>query len=150
VPELQGVETQEMKDAVEVGKERDKYFYRAKNDVPNPAAGDPAPIVRLGREERDALVAERERLLSQGKTLRILVAMSLCGFLQGSLQASLNASCLYAEWLGIPRFDPAEHGVSRRDWELGITNAVVFFVAAVVGAPLALAVNYLGGRRYAM
>jgi len=149
VPSLSDVQVTEMEDAVEVGKRRDFYYTISKERDPNPRVNPP---VSLRDEEMDALVAEREALFSQGKMMRVILTVSLCSFLQGFVQSSLNASSLssYASLLGIPPPDTTNPSVQARDWYLGYMNSSLYLAAAAIGCPASLIINYLVGRRGAM
>jgi len=149
-----------MERAVEVGKQRNFYYHLSKQmlsstgsshgNINNDEMIQP-PVDDLTLVEAKSLVDEREKLFSQGKMRRVIATVSLCSFLQGFLQSSINAASLYGDLLGIAKPSTGEHGgVQDRDWQLGIMNGVVYLSAAIFGAPLSLVINYLVGRRGAM
>jgi hypothetical protein len=131
--------------AIEIARQRNDYIDDAQRLLKNePLQGR----VRLTVKEATALIEERQTLFAQGNVRRLLATVSLCSFLQGFLQSSINAASLYADLLGIPPKGNSQSG--PRDWYLGLMNASVFLTAAFVGAPAALILNYIWGRRGAM
>ncbi|RCI11556.1 hypothetical protein L249_7568 [Ophiocordyceps polyrhachis-furcata BCC 54312] len=99
--------------------------------------------VRLTDKEKDALCREKDKTFSE-KGMRIVIAtVSLAALLQGFVQSSFNGASLYAEaWHLSPN--------QNVDWLLGAANASPWFVAALVGCPLSLPINYWFGRRGAI
>jgi MFS family permease len=66
------------------------------------------------------------------------------------VQSSFNGASLYKEELGLQKDSGLPENTSHdssEDWKLGGTNAAPFFVAAFIGCPLALPINYWFGRR---
>ncbi|RYO85945.1 hypothetical protein DL766_006105 [Monosporascus sp. MC13-8B] len=87
-------------------------------------------IQELTAEERDALRAEKTNPFAEKKTLAVFIAVSLAAILQGFVQSSQNGANLFAEWWGI-RNDEEQAN------EIGVTNAAVYWAAALIGCPLA-------------
>lgn len=84
--------------------------------------------------------------------LPVLATVGTAAFLQGHVQSSINAASLYAYQLGVPWMDPDKSDglCFYQPWILGAMNASPFLFAAVIGAPLALPLNYWIGRRGAI
>lgn len=73
-----------------------------------------------------------------------LYLFSLLLLATGFVQSSFNGASLYKEEWGLhEHIKPS----SSDNWKFGATNAVPFFVAALVGCPLSLPINYWFGRR---
>lgn len=144
--ELPILEREQVRRAAEVAKEGD-YYYRLSRGYVN---GDDS-VENLSQDEKDGIVAERERLFSQRGMLVTILTVSLAAFLQGHVQSSINAMSLFVETVGI---DIKKQGEARGNgantaaqWQLGAMNAVPFFVAAFPGVLLSLPLNYCLGRR---
>ncbi|KIL94419.1 hypothetical protein FAVG1_02983 [Fusarium avenaceum] len=144
--ELPILEREQVRRAAEVAKEGD-YYYRLSRGYVN---GD-GSVENLSQDEKDGIVAERERLFSQRGMLVTILTVSLAAFLQGHVQSSINAMSLFVETVGI---DIKKQGEARGNganttaqWQLGSMNAVPFFVAAFPGVLLSLPLNYCLGRR---
>ncbi|TDZ30004.1 putative polyol transporter 1 [Colletotrichum spinosum] len=134
---LPGVDADEMLRAVQVARDIHSYMdERYEPDLPE----------RLTAEEKEALKAEREKTFSQNGMVIMIVTVALAALLQGSVQASINAASVLSGLLNAPgdvdRHDP--------NWKLGGMNSIPYFLAAVVGAPLSLPLNYWMGRRGAI
>lgn len=129
------MEVDELQRAAEVGRESSHYYHLAR-DIHSAQT-----IVELSPMEKENLIAERESIVSQRGMFVIICTISLAAFLQGHVQSSINAGSLFTGPIGIK--DDDKNG----SWELGAMNAIPFFAAAVMGAPLALPVNYCIGRR---
>ncbi|KAH7245821.1 major facilitator superfamily domain-containing protein [Fusarium tricinctum] len=130
---------------------QDQIDYRNKfgNSLGN-VNGD-LSVENLSHDEKDGIVAERERLFSQRGILVTIFTVSLAAFLQGHVQSSINAISLFVKTVGI---DIKKQGEARGNganttaqWQLGAMNAVPFFVAAFPGVLLSLPLNYCLGRR---
>ncbi|KAL4729680.1 hypothetical protein ACLX1H_004102 [Fusarium chlamydosporum] len=147
--ELPSLERSQVERAAEVAKNGNYYYRLSKRLITNHS-----PVILLTEEEKDSLVAERERLFSQRGMLSIICTVSLAAFLQGHVQSSINAMSLFVETVGIGIEDHGEtqgNGSSRTaQWQLGAMNAIPFLAAAFPGAPLSLPVNYCLGRRGAL
>ncbi|RYP52751.1 hypothetical protein DL768_002180 [Monosporascus sp. mg162] len=83
-------------------------------------------IQELTAEERDALRAEKTDPFAQKKILAVFIAVSLAALLQGFVQSSQNGANLFERWWGIRNKDEQVH-------QLGITNAAVYWAAAIIG-----------------
>lgn len=101
-------------------------------------------LVTLDEEEMAGLVAEQDDLRRQFRhILPAVLTVGCAAFLQGHVQASINCSSLYAQFV-------FQVNDSDWQWQLGAMNAIPFFTAAIVGAPSALLFNYWMGRRGAI
>ncbi|EHK23342.1 uncharacterized protein TRIVIDRAFT_133172, partial [Trichoderma virens Gv29-8] len=100
--------------------------------------------VQLTTEEKRALRRERDVPFSEKGMRIVILTVSIAALLQGFVQSSFNGASLYKEEWGIP-----EHIMtsSSDNWKFGATNAAPFFVAAFIGCPLSLPINYWYGRR---
>ncbi|CZR38379.1 uncharacterized protein FPRO_06430 [Fusarium proliferatum ET1] len=147
--ELPSLERDEVERAAEVAKNGNYYYRLSKGLITNLS-----PVVELTQDEKESLVAERERLFSQRGMLIIICTVSLAAFLQGHVQSSINAMSLFVETIGIDiqrQDDTQSNGAdSTAQWQLGGMNAIPFLTAAFPGAPLSLPVNYCLGRRGAL
>ncbi|KAJ4862128.1 sugar transporter domain-containing protein [Trichoderma breve] len=98
----------------------------------------------LTRDEKRALVRERDVPFSEKGMWIVILTVSIAALLQGFVQSSFNGASLYKEEWGLhEHIKPS----SSDNWKFGATNAVPFFVAALVGCPLSLPINYWFGRR---
>ncbi|EWG53749.1 hypothetical protein FVEG_12113 [Fusarium verticillioides 7600] len=147
--DLPSLERDEVERAAEVAKNGNYYYRLSKGLITNLS-----PVVELTQDEKESLVAERERLFSQRGMLIIICTVSLAAFLQGHVQSSINAMSLFVETVGIDiqrQDDTQSNGAdSTAQWQLGGMNAIPFLTAAFPGAPLSLPVNYCLGRRGAL
>ncbi|KAF5709948.1 myo-inositol transport ITR1 [Fusarium mundagurra] len=147
--DLPSLERHEVERAAEVAKNGNYYYRLSKGLITNLS-----PVVELTQDEKESLVAERERLFSQRGMLIIICTVSLAAFLQGHVQSSINAMSLFVETVGIDiqrQDDTQSNGAdSTAQWQLGGMNAIPFLTAAFPGAPLSLPVNYCLGRRGAL
>ncbi|KAG7416924.1 putative polyol transporter 3 [Fusarium oxysporum f. sp. rapae] len=147
--DLPSLERDEVERAAEVAKNGNYYYRLSKGLITNLL-----PVVELTQDEKQSLVAERERLFSQRGMLIIICTVSLAAFLQGHVQSSINAMSLFVETVGIDiqrQDDTQSNGAdSTAQWQLGGMNAIPFLTAAFPGAPLSLPVNYCLGRRGAL
>ncbi|KAF4417406.1 myo-inositol transport ITR1 [Fusarium acutatum] len=127
--DLPSLERDEVERAAEVAKNGNYYYRLSKGLITNLS-----PVVELTQDEKESLVAERERLFSQRGMLIVICTVSLAAFLQGHRQD-----------------DTQSNGAdSTAQWQLGGMNAIPFLTAAFPGAPLSLPVNYCLGRRGAL
>ncbi|PKK45095.1 hypothetical protein CI102_9433 [Trichoderma harzianum] len=100
--------------------------------------------VQLTMEEKRALTRERDVPFSEKGMRIVILTVSIAALLQGFVQSSFNGASLYKEEWGLhEHIKPS----SSDNWKFGATNAVPFFVAALVGCPLSLPINYWFGRR---
>ncbi|KAG9501504.1 hypothetical protein J7337_007193 [Fusarium musae] len=147
--DLPSLERDEVERAAEVAKNGNYYYRLSKGLITNLS-----PVVELTQDEKESLVAERERLFSQRGMLIIICTVSLAAFLQGHVQSSINAMSLFVETVRIDiqrQDDTQSNGAdSTAQWQLGGMNAIPFLTAAFPGAPLSLPVNYCLGRRGAL
>ncbi|RYP89765.1 hypothetical protein DL770_004107 [Monosporascus sp. CRB-9-2] len=82
-------------------------------------------IQELTAEERDALRAEKTNPFAQKKILAVFIAVSLAALLQGFVQSSQNGANLFGIWWGIRNEEEQAN-------ELGVTNAAVYWAAAIM------------------
>ncbi|EHK43777.1 hypothetical protein TRIATDRAFT_86874 [Trichoderma atroviride IMI 206040] len=101
-------------------------------------------LVQLTEEEKRALRRERDVPFSEKGMRAVILTVSIAALLQGFVQSSFNGAGLYREEWGLQEHVRMGSSVN---WEFGAVNAVPFFVAAVIGCPLALPINYWFGRR---
>ncbi|KAL6813857.1 MFS general substrate transporter [Trichoderma sp. SZMC 28015] len=100
--------------------------------------------VQLTTDEKRALVRERDVPFSEKGMWIVIITVSIAALLQGFVQSSFNGASLYKEEWGLhEHIKPS----SSDNWKFGATNAIPFFVAALVGCPLSLPINYWFGRR---
>ncbi|KAL7782515.1 MFS general substrate transporter [Trichoderma ceciliae] len=105
--------------------------------------------VHLTADEKRALRRERDVPFSEKGMRIVIVTVSVAALLQGFVQSSFNGASLYREEWGL-QGQNSHAGLkadSSDNWKLGATNAAPFFVAALIGCPLALPINYWFGRR---
>lgn len=136
-------EVKKMVDAAFVARDPDVYERLARDDSDSLAASLP---VKLESHEKKRLLEEKGKLFSETNILLVTLAVSAAAFLQGHVQASINASSLYPDFLGV------EEGGDdlRLRWKLGAVNSAPFFTAALLGCWLALPLNDRFGRRGAL
>ncbi|KAF4981998.1 hypothetical protein FDECE_17595 [Fusarium decemcellulare] len=139
--ELPTLPRSEVERAAEVARNGRYYYLLSKGHVHNPSA-----VVALKPAEKEALVAERDYLFSQRGMAVVISTLALAAFLQGYEQSSLNSGSLFVETVGIYIREPN----ARANWQLGSMNAMPFLMAAFLGAPLSLPINYCLGRRGAL
>ncbi|KAF3059180.1 Hexose transporter HXT8 [Trichoderma lentiforme] len=105
---------------------------------------EPGLPVQLTTEEKEALRREKDVPFSEKGMRIVIITVSIAALLQGFVQSSFNGASLYKEEWGLhEHIKPS----SSDNWKFGATNAVPFFVAALVGCPLSLPINYWFGRR---
>lgn len=131
-----------------VARDGEIYYTLARGQFDPP---DNFPYTLDGKE-KESLVAERERLFSQGKMFRVILTVSLCSFLQGFVQSSINSATLYASHLKVRYITEKklQADIDAHDWALGAMNCSPYLAAAFIGAPLSLAMNQWVGRRGAI
>ncbi|KAF5538019.1 myo-inositol transport ITR1 [Fusarium phyllophilum] len=105
---------------------------------------DPMPI-DLTEDEKNCIRDEREHVFSQPGMPIIIITVSLAAFLQGHVQASINAADIYAMDSTNPLDLPEE-----KIWTSGAMNAMPYFTAALLGSPMSLPINICIGRRGAL
>lgn len=166
---LPNVNCDRLKRAAVVGKHPKTY-----EDISRGTwTGSTEGLVELDGEEKQALVAEHDSAMPERGMLVVVLAVSLAAFLQGHVQTSINGASLYREaidlpsdtnltTLGISSSSPSNGDFwanssilypsqpSQDDWYLGITNAVPFFGAALLGCWMALPFSDRYGRRGSM
>ncbi|KAL7923269.1 sugar transporter domain-containing protein [Trichoderma austrokoningii] len=101
-------------------------------------------LVQLTEEEKRALRRERDVPFSEKGMRIVIVTVSLAALLQGFVQSSFNGGGLYRNQWGLDDHASID---SSANWKFGAVNAIPFFVAAFIGCPLALPINYWFGRR---
>ncbi|KAI0015312.1 hypothetical protein F4780DRAFT_90202 [Xylariomycetidae sp. FL0641] len=149
---LPEVELEGIMRAARVAKDIRYYDQVARSD------GADNTAVQLTNDEKEALKAEKDSLLSQRKMFIVILTVSLAAFLQGFVQSSFNGASLFAGEFGLDDLSTQRNNgtnsdlarPSADDWKLGAANASPFFFAGLVGCWLALPVNDLVGRRGAM
>lgn len=151
----------EIRKAGEIAKYRWQFYHSSKEALErggshsmdtNPSDAGATPKVNLrvplGDDDMRALVDEREKLFSGRGMIVVILAVSLAAFLQGHVQASINAGSLFVDTLSIG-LNPNDKDRTHEYREGGM-NAIPFLIAAFPGAPLSLPVNYCFGRRGAL
>lgn len=134
---------------------------RGTNASPEDGIGDPDSDanlasrlpVKLEAHEMTRLLDEKGKLFSETNILLVTLAVSAAAFLQGHVQASINASSLYRDFLGVERDQNTQESGSNElqsEWKLGAINSMPFFTAALLGCWLALPLNDRFGRRGAL
>lgn len=133
-----------------------KEGYHAESDL----------LVQLTEEEKRALRRERDVPFSERGMRAVILTVSIAALLQGGhliphhllypflttffffatgfVQSSFNGAGLYREEWGLEEHVRVGSSVN---WKFGAVNSIPFFVAAVIGCPLALPINYWFGRR---
>ncbi|KAF4960244.1 hypothetical protein FSARC_10532 [Fusarium sarcochroum] len=112
--------------------------------VPESNTSDASLPLRLGPDEIKSLKEENESVFSQRGMLSIITTVSLAAFLQGHVQASINAGDVYATPSGDNTLNPL--GLPDETiWSSGAMNAMPYFTAALLGAPLSLPINICMG-----
>ncbi|KAH8127443.1 hypothetical protein FP744_10004338 [Trichoderma asperellum] len=101
-------------------------------------------LVQLTEDEKRALRRERDVPFSERGMQIVIITVSIAALLQGFVQSSFNGAGLYREQWGLREQQKIN---SSENWKFGAVNAIPFFVAAVIGCPLALPINYWFGRR---
>jgi MFS family permease len=101
----------------------------------------------LKDDEKKCILDERERVFSQPGMPTIIITVSLAAFLQGHVQASINAADIYAM---DPSRNPLQLPINAMTWSSGAMNAMPYFTAALLGSPMALPINICMGRRGAL
>ncbi|KAL6898860.1 MFS general substrate transporter [Trichoderma evansii] len=106
--------------------------------------GESNLLVQLTEDEKRALRRERDVPFSEKGMRIVIITVSIAALLQGFVQSSFNGAGLYRDQWGLK--EQVKIG-SSENWIFGAVNATPFFVAAVIGCPLALPINYWFGRR---
>ncbi|KAF4448162.1 hypothetical protein F53441_8397 [Fusarium austroafricanum] len=101
--------------------------------------------VPVSPKQLQCIKDERQKVFSQPGMPAIIVTVSLAAFLQGHVQASLNAGDIYAMDTSNPLHLPSD-----RTWTSGAMNAIPYLTAALLGSPLSLPINICIGRRGAL
>lgn len=147
-------DVKKMVDAAFVARDPDAYERLARDEAqPNNGVNlsDNSHLanslpVKLEPHEKKRLLEEKGKLFSETNILLVTLAVSAAAFLQGHVQASINASSLYPRFLGVE-----EDGNNLEPkWRLGTINSMPFFTAALLGCWLALPLNDRFGRRGAL
>lgn len=154
---LPGVDVDKLLRAARVAKDIRTYDEVARST--DPGAGFNLPVI-LTEEEKQALTAEKDRMLEKGMLI-VILTVSLAAFLQGHVQSSINGSVPYLGCI----FDTLTtngqcnatisavqngNAATTSEGVIGAVNASPFLFAAALGCPLALPINDLVGRRGAM
>lgn len=100
----------------------------------------------LSDDEKKCIRVEREYVFSQFGMPIIIITVSLAAFLQGHVQASINAADIYATDVSNPLHLPK----GDETWTSGAMNAMPYFTAALLGSPMSLPINICIGRRGAL
>jgi hypothetical protein len=101
----------------------------------------------LRDDEKKCILDEREQVFSQPGMPIIIMTVSLAAFLQGHVQASINAADIYTM---DPLRNPLQLPINAMTWSSGAMNAMPYFTAALLGSPMALPINICMGRRGAL
>ncbi|GJN71510.1 sugar transporter [Purpureocillium lilacinum] len=97
--------------------------------------------VTLTEDEKTALRRERDVTFSERGMWTVIATVSLAALLQGFVQSSWNGAALYDNQWGLTTTEADQRSESD-DWRLGAANASPWFVAALIGCPLSLPINY--------
>ncbi|KAF4345566.1 myo-inositol transport ITR1 [Fusarium beomiforme] len=116
------------------------YYAVHDNGSDNPMPND------LTEDERSCIRKEREHVFSQPGMPIIIITVSLAAFLQGHVQASINAADIYA----MDKSNPLRLPLGDEIWSSGAMNAMPYLTAALLGSPLSLPINICTGRRGAL
>ncbi|KAL3600120.1 hypothetical protein FPOAC2_04351 [Fusarium poae] len=131
-------------------EELGRAFSIAQNIVyyatPNQEPSDATMPNTLTEAESKSIRDEREHVFSQKGMSIIIATVSLAAFLQGHVQASINAADIYA----MDGRDPLHLPEGNRTWASGAMNSMPYFIAALLGSPLSLPINICIGRRGAL
>ncbi|KAL5613991.1 hypothetical protein FOVSG1_003054 [Fusarium oxysporum f. sp. vasinfectum] len=100
----------------------------------------------LTEDEKKCIRNEREHVFSQPGMPIIIITVSLAAFLQGHVQASINAADIYA----MDGSNPLHLPKGEETWTSGAMNAMPYFTAALLGSPMSLPINICIGRRGAL
>lgn len=115
-------------------------YYAVPESSENPMPND------LTEDEKQCIRDERERVFSQPGMPIIIITVSLAAFLQGHVQASINAADIYA----MDSTNPLQFPEEDKIWTSGAMNAMPYFTAALLGSPMSLPINISIGRRGAL
>ncbi|KAF5600443.1 myo-inositol transport ITR1 [Fusarium pseudoanthophilum] len=102
--------------------------------------------IALTEDEETCIRDERARVFSQPGMPIIIITVSLAAFLQGHVQASINAADIYAMY----NTNPLQLPKHNKIWTSGAMNAMPYFTAALLGSPMSLPINICIGRRGAL
>lgn len=85
-----------------------------------------SPPITLKREEQEALVREKDKIISEHGMWFVFATVSLAAFLQGFVQSSFGGANVYeGYWRHVSRDDPYDN-------EMGITNGIAYLAAALM------------------
>nr|RBQ97604.1 hypothetical protein FVER53263_11693 [Fusarium verticillioides] len=118
----------------------DRHYYPITESSENPMPNNLTP------DEKKCIRDEREHVFSQPGMPTIIITVSLAAFLQGHVQASINAADIYAMDVSNPLHLPT----GDETWTSGAMNAMPYFTAALLGSPMSLPINICIGRRGAL
>ncbi|MBE3046347.1 hypothetical protein IMZ48_28205 [Candidatus Bathyarchaeota archaeon] len=102
------------------------------------------PPITLTKEEKEALVREKDKIISEHGMWYVFITVSLAAFLQGFVQSSFSGSNVYEGYWRRVRWSGDDPHM------MGITNAIAYLTAAVIGCHLSDPVNQIAGRRGAI
>ncbi|SPO06054.1 related to myo-inositol transport protein ITR1 [Cephalotrichum gorgonifer] len=102
------------------------------------------PPVILNNDEKEALVREKTKIISERGMWYVFITVSLAAFLQGFVQSSFSGANVYdGYWRTVSETHTNDHA-------MGITNGIAYLSAALIGCPLSDPVNQIAGRRGAI
>ncbi|KAF4946659.1 hypothetical protein FGADI_11007 [Fusarium gaditjirri] len=119
---------------------RNINYYAITESSENPMPND------LTEDEKKCIRDEREHVFSQPGMPIIIITVCLAAFLQGHVQASINAADIYA----MDGSNPLHLPKGEETWTSGAMNAMPYFTAALLGSPMSLPINICIGRRGAL
>ncbi|KAF5643157.1 myo-inositol transport ITR1 [Fusarium sp. NRRL 52700] len=135
---LPTVSVDELERAFSIAQNINYYAITESSEIPMPN--------NLTDDEKKCIRDEREHVFSQPGMPIIIITVSLAAFLQGHVQASINAADIYAMDLSNPLHLPR----GDETWTSGAMNAMPFLTAALIGSPMSLPINICIGRRGAL
>lgn len=87
---------------------------------------DTIPPVILNKEEKEALVREKDKIISEHGMWYVFVTISLAAFIQGFVQGSFSGSNVYeGYWRRVSKTEKYDH-------EMGISNGIAYLAAALM------------------
>jgi hypothetical protein len=134
------VSVDELERAFSIAQNINYYAVAEQGPSENPMPND------LTEDEKKCIRDEREHVFSQPGMPIIIITVSLAAFLQGHVQASINAADIYA----MDAANPLDLPKGDETWSSGAMNAMPYFTAALLGSPMSLPINICIGRRGAL
>ncbi|KAH7237737.1 uncharacterized protein BKA55DRAFT_578249 [Fusarium redolens] len=137
---LPTVSVDELERAFSIAQNINYYAVAEQGPSENPMPND------LTEDEKKCIRDEREHVFSQPGMPIIIITVSLAAFLQGHVQASINAADIYS----MDAANPLDLPKGDETWSSGAMNAMPYFTAALLGSPMSLPINICIGRRGAL